>query len=358
LTIALGKLSWKHIGGIGIGLIGMVLSLAGQTMSSEPDGFNLVANSGFEWVNTDLSSFTGEGSHFSEAVPKWQTPNRGSTDLIGPAFKGRPGRSTEVVRSGSYSVGLSINTTRWGEYISAPLLIPLQPNQWYYAEAWVRVGVSVRFGDQPQPLNPFFGFFFGDQTQEESTWMLEANPQVAGDSIQTVSSYSWNPVRGFFQVEQPASWLTFGQFVGPGPAPYILSGYFYVDDLKVVEANPFPTEWQDLGVHALQHVYFEFDAADLTPESQPQLLQLVRFLTLNPSLSCRVIGFTDAVGTEAYNLQLSQLRAQAVADFLMARGIAADRLLVEGRGEALEALEAGQARRVIFETYPTLEKNR
>lgn len=84
-------------------------------------------------------------------------------------------------------------------------------------------------------------------------------------------------------------------------------------------------------------VNFEFASARLTPDAKIVLDHLGQAL-LDPALvkaRVQLIGHTDAKGSDAYNLKLSQLRAQAVADYLSARqGIAAQRLTAEGRGRS------------------------
>ena len=46
------------------------------------------------------------------------------------------------------------------------------------------------------------------------------------------------------------------------------------------------------------------------------------------------VGYTDSIGTEQYNLGLSQRRANAVKEYLVSKGIAANRIYTEGKGEA------------------------
>ncbi|MGH8608867.1 MAG: OmpA family protein [Gammaproteobacteria bacterium] len=83
----------------------------------------------------------------------------------------------------------------------------------------------------------------------------------------------------------------------------------------------------------LEGVNFAFDSAKLTPESERILDQATQELQEAASVTVRVEGHTDSIGSEAYNLQLSERRAQAVVDYLISKGIDPSRVEPEGMGE-------------------------
>lgn len=89
-------------------------------------------------------------------------------------------------------------------------------------------------------------------------------------------------------------------------------------------------------IHDLR-IFFPFDSAELTPAARRTLDELAVALA-SPRLQgdrFRIAGHTDAVGDEAYNLDLSRRRAEAVVDYLArTHGISADRLIGEGYGES------------------------
>ena len=105
-------------------------------------------------------------------------------------------------------------------------------------------------------------------------------------------------------------------------------------------------------------VGFDFDSARLQPVSRPLLQNLVEAMSI-PRLSGTrflVQCHTDAKGTAAYNEALSARRAQAVAEFLQSKGIAASRLQTEGKGfselllkDQPEAPENRRVRIVVIE---------
>jgi len=79
---------------------------------------------------------------------------------------------------------------------------------------------------------------------------------------------------------------------------------------------------------------FTFDSSAVN-EAQPKLQQITAAIK-GPGSPDRIVitGYTDRLGSEAYNQKLSERRAQAVKDYMVANGVAADRLVAEGKGEA------------------------
>jgi len=99
-------------------------------------------------------------------------------------------------------------------------------------------------------------------------------------------------------------------------------------------------------VLTLGDVLFETGKADLMPGAMRSIDKLARFLQENPEREVLVEGHTDSVGSDSYNLNLSQRRAESAATALMARGIGAGRITTRGYGEAYpEASNASQAGR-------------
>lgn len=82
----------------------------------------------------------------------------------------------------------------------------------------------------------------------------------------------------------------------------------------------------------LNNIFFDFNKATLRPESTSELERLVKLLTDLPTLKIEISGHTDNVGASAYNKKLSEQRAKAVVDFLVGKGIVADRLTFVGYG--------------------------
>lgn len=108
----------------------------------------------------------------------------------------------------------------------------------------------------------------------------------------------------------------------------------------------------------LRNIFFAFNSHELLPESTPELQRLANFLKNHPHYQIEIIGHTDNVGSEAYNLELSKKRAQSVADYLIQHGVDPSRITIIGKGEtepiALNTTEEGrsQNRRVEFRLIP------
>jgi outer membrane protein OmpA-like peptidoglycan-associated protein len=83
-----------------------------------------------------------------------------------------------------------------------------------------------------------------------------------------------------------------------------------------------------------ENVSFDIDKFDLKPQALPVLNTQADILnTYFPNASVYVCGHTDSTGTDDHNLKLSLKRAQAVADYLAARGVGKNRLQVRGFGK-------------------------
>jgi OOP family OmpA-OmpF porin len=87
-------------------------------------------------------------------------------------------------------------------------------------------------------------------------------------------------------------------------------------------------------VVTLGDVLFDFNRADLKPGAQQNLYRLVSFLRENTDRELLVEGHTDSVGSESYNLELSQRRADSVRAFMVQNGVAPGRILTGGFGKA------------------------
>jgi OOP family OmpA-OmpF porin len=83
----------------------------------------------------------------------------------------------------------------------------------------------------------------------------------------------------------------------------------------------------------LNNIFFKKDSYELTGSSEVELDKIVRFLNANPNTTMLIAGHTDSDGSESYNLDLSQKRAQAVYNYLIDNEIVQDRLIYKGFGE-------------------------
>jgi peptidoglycan-associated lipoprotein len=84
----------------------------------------------------------------------------------------------------------------------------------------------------------------------------------------------------------------------------------------------------------LPNIFYDFNKWDLRPESMVSLDRLVETLNDNPNVTIELMSHTDSRGTEQFNIELSQKRAQSVVNYLIEKGISNDRLSAKGYGES------------------------
>lgn len=85
--------------------------------------------------------------------------------------------------------------------------------------------------------------------------------------------------------------------------------------------------------YTLQNVLYEFGKATLTENSKNVLNSLYQILIENPAFIIELSAHTDAIGSDAANMKLSQARAESCVKYLIEKGIAKDRLVAKGYGE-------------------------
>ena len=101
----------------------------------------------------------------------------------------------------------------------------------------------------------------------------------------------------------------------------------------IVEAKSLAKDIQLTGHASVYGIYFDFDKAEVKPESEPALKEIAKLLRQNPQLNLYVVGHTDYVGEFNYNMKLSQKRAEAIVKILVSKyGISPDRLKAYGVG--------------------------
>jgi peptidoglycan-associated lipoprotein len=83
----------------------------------------------------------------------------------------------------------------------------------------------------------------------------------------------------------------------------------------------------------LENIYYDLDKFNIRPDAALELDKLVQILKDNPTVKIELSSHTDARDTDAYNNKLSQNRARSAVDYIISKGIVADRLTAKGYGE-------------------------
>ena len=102
----------------------------------------------------------------------------------------------------------------------------------------------------------------------------------------------------------------------------------------------------------VENIFYDFDKATLRPESKEALDEMVTMLRDNPSVTIEMGSHTDRMGSEQYNIRLSERRARSVVEYLIAAGIDAARLSWKGYGESTPKVVTKR----INKEYPQFEE--
>ncbi len=127
-------------------------------------------------------------------------------------------------------------------------------------------------------------------------------------------------------------------FKGKKEAPIIKDNTDVLEPTRIVEAPKEDIEIPMKKVYetAVNEVNFEFNSSKLSVSSelQNQFDEFKRVAAMHPHAKLEIVGHTDSIGSEEYNMQLSQKRAQAVVDALQLSSDELQRVVVSGKGES------------------------
>ncbi len=164
---------------------------------------------------------------------------------------------------------------------------------------------------------------------------------IQGDQIQFVGQKSKKTIQGItnqqgtFYIEIPVGDIYQIQIKSIGPEieyntleiPALASGQYY-------ETNTLEIVYDAPTSFTLDRIQFETASAKLKGNSTLELEKLVGIMQLKPSLKILIEGHTDSDGNENDNLLLSSKRAEAVKNYLVQKGIAANRIETKGYGSS------------------------
>lgn len=352
--------------------------MAQQSLAKE----NLVYNSSFESYRDCPQKIDALGT--LTIVDAWYQPTAGSADyynVCGAKECGVPKNKLGVqsAHSGLGYCGIYCSKTDYREYLQTQLRQPLIAGQTY--ELTFFVSLSEYSAGAVATIG---GLFTHDRiadtvrsvlmkkevrtiapkvTQVVSTYY---KPQVVNDYNRLLINYQgWTMVTGRFVAEGGEEFLTIGNFYPASKSnvtdldslTYLLPGaYYYIDDvsvrcitcdsmLSVAAIQPADTlsiEKKILGTDqplregdsfVLQNIFFDFDKSTLLQQSYYELTGLMQLLNKYPKMKIEVGGHTDGRGSYDYNQRLSEARAKAVTDYLIAHGVDPIRVKYKGYGK-------------------------
>lgn len=122
-------------------------------------------------------------------------------------------------------------------------------------------------------------------------------------------------------------------------------------------ANPVGDAIDECRAAIVYGINFDVDKADIRPDAEPSLTQILEALSARPDVSATIEGHTDSDGSDEYNADLSQRRADAVVAWLVDKGVGSGHLTAVGKGEAEPIADnessAGKASNRRVEVEPT-----
>ena len=101
------------------------------------------------------------------------------------------------------------------------------------------------------------------------------------------------------------------------------------DTLKWTDGRPIEPNQ----VYLLKNIQFDLNSYQVLLASHPDLDKMVEVLREKPEWKVELTGHTDDLGSDQYNLELSQHRARSVADYVVSKGIADARIITKGFGK-------------------------
>ena len=259
--------------------------------------------------------------------------------------------------------------THFLEYIETVLRDTLKAGQTYQIELYIsRAELSFRTSKE-------FGVLFGNK----KIWGLQTRgiaiePQVKFKRKHGFrNKHKWTKLSATYTAEGGETVFIFGHFnYEKKDDRRRLNAHYYIDDVTLtllqdtagreLIATDEPvtvattikrevvtkTMLPELGKKmVLEQVYFATNKADLLPASFEELNALLQYLSEHEKANITITGHTDNKGDEAFNQTLSELRAEAVANYLIENGIEAGRIHFRGYGsrKAIASNDTEEGRR-------------
>ncbi|MDR1006593.1 MAG: OmpA family protein [Bacteroidales bacterium] len=344
------------------------------------DTNDLIYNPSFEEHLTCPNKIEAYGE-MTEVLGWWQ-PTGGSSDYYNKCGKKQTSvpknkLGIQMPRSGVGMVGIYTSKTTYREYIQTQLKEKLLKGEKYKLTFYVSLSeyssgaiatigglfTTYKLSDTVREMLAINERTMHDfNVKEKRTTYFK--PQVVNPFEKPLTNtQQWMKIEGEFVAQGGEQYLTIGNFypsdksnvVDIADLTYLLPGaYYYIDDVSLVcltcgmpkqiaavseGGSPITITKQkekkpyEVGqVVVLKDIFFDFDKSILLPQSYIELNNLLDVLNKYPQMTIELRGHTDNYGTDAYNLPLSQRRAAAVYDYLIAHGIDKSRLSYKGYG--------------------------
>lgn len=185
---------------------------------------------------------------------------------------------------------------------------------------------------------------------EEKVWadLYELKPQITNAENRLLDDTTfWVRISGTYKALGGEEYILIGYTKDASKSredfKIISKGYltkccYYIDDVTVIlnsQRDDLSKKDLEVGMTlALNNVVFRKGSAALLPESSKELEKVVNLMKLHPKLKIKVQGHTDSIGNKQQNIVLSEKRAKVVREYIVSKGIKAERIQFKGYGGA------------------------
>lgn len=345
---------------------------------------NLVLNSSFEKQrnNRCLPLLGG----FDQSIIDWSTPNCGSTDFFSTCsdvLGSNNYNGYQKPKNGKTYAGMYVFTPEnYREYVQGKLIKTLEKNKKYKMTFYLSLAdqstvsiknIQVLFTAKEinfKNKNTCDRVLNLSKIKDKSKLFVNSNEQYFDDKE------NWMKYTFDFISEGYENYFTIGNFQKNNKTirhkilneSSIEFSYYYIDDISITTEGDSKKVNKEIEIkdnfltnqiYGFNNVLFNFDKAILLDASKDELEKLYTFLSKNKLLNIEIYGHTDNQGSEVRNNELSLQRANAVSEFLISKGIEANRIKSFGYGSTKPISnndsEEGRAknRRVEFKLLKT-----
>jgi len=289
----------------------------------------------------------------------------------------------QKAREGNGYVGMAVfsaTKTDYREYLQIKLNRPMNEGEMFCFE------IFISPADYDLYVCDGFGAYFSEKRPVgKASNVIKVKPQFYNPQLHMLDEKEqWVMISDVFVAEGGEEYLTIGNFL-PDNHMKILRrtaeegarssnewAYVYVDDIRLkpvksrdecscvndlIKENVTdpPMELSEVREISFQAVLFDFDESYLTEKAKVDLDKVVRTMLKSTSIYMEIIGHTDIIGGDGYNVELSEARAQEVIQYMVSKGIDESRLKMRYYGSQMPAADnstpegRAQNRRVEFQ---------
>ncbi len=270
----------------------------------------------------------------TQDYPKAPTPRMGVYMYDDGSTKALGGVAVEITNVETGKV-LQKNTNRQGllqgRFAPGTYRISATKNGYYPSDTILKTVEVFDFDTLRLPLEripaPIIYTLCMNIYDVETQEPIEASVRLTSANDTVVLYAAQSADDGF--IETP---LTEGDYI----AHMTAAGYMPKDDTLHFVRDTFDLYMQHIkeGIKVkIENLFFATNKTYILPQSEQAMADLANFLIENPSVKIHIVGHTDAVGSDEANQILSEGRANSVRNDLIKRGVAAERITAEGKGE-------------------------